>query len=197
MIKPEEILDLQDLIRIDRATKQVMMSSEAKFYPEAVVYNLQNKPDKIRIGKNSHIRGELVLFASSGEIEIKENVYVGSSSIIRSQERVVIGNNVLIAHNCTIIDTDSHEVNHLKRANDFIEMVTKGHSTTKGTIKTAPIVIEDYVWISYNVSILKGVTIGKGAIVAAGSVVTKDVLPFTLVAGNPARFIKDIENSIT
>ncbi|MCZ8192279.1 MAG: DapH/DapD/GlmU-related protein, partial [Microcystis sp. LE19-338.1B] len=57
-------------------------------------------------------------------------------------------------------------------------------------IQSAPVVIEDHVWIGFNVGILKGVTIGKGAIIGAGSVVTKDVEPFTVVAGNPAKIIK-------
>ncbi|AKE63582.1 2,3,4,5-tetrahydropyridine-2,6-dicarboxylate N-acetyltransferase [Microcystis aeruginosa NIES-2549] len=57
-------------------------------------------------------------------------------------------------------------------------------------IKSAPVVIEDHVWIGFNVAILKRVTIGKGAIIGAGSVVTQDVEPFTVVAGNPAKIIK-------
>ncbi len=57
-------------------------------------------------------------------------------------------------------------------------------------IKSAPVVIEDHVWIGFNLAILKGVTMGKGAIIGAGSVVTKDVEPFTVVAGNPAKIIK-------
>ncbi|CAO5002252.1 polysialic acid O-acetyltransferase [Microcystis aeruginosa NIES-2521] len=57
-------------------------------------------------------------------------------------------------------------------------------------IKSAPVVIEDHVWIGFNVAILKRVTIGKVAIIGAGSVVTQDVEPFTVVAGNPAKIIK-------
>lgn len=56
-----------------------------------------------------------------------------------------------------------------------------------------PICVKDNVWIAANVVILPGVIIGEGAVVGAGSVVTKDVAPFTLVAGNPAHFIKKIE----
>ncbi|MFN7691728.1 MAG: DapH/DapD/GlmU-related protein, partial [Bacteroidota bacterium] len=62
----------------------------------------------------------------------------------------------------------------------------------KGNIASKPIVIHDKVWISFNAIILKGVTIGEGAVVAAGSVVTKDVAPYTMVAGNPAKFIKNV-----
>jgi acetyltransferase-like isoleucine patch superfamily enzyme len=55
-----------------------------------------------------------------------------------------------------------------------------------------PVKINDRVWIGFNSIILKGVTIGEGGIVGAGSVVTKDVPPYTIVAGNPARVIREI-----
>ncbi|MGC8751800.1 DapH/DapD/GlmU-related protein, partial [Hydrotalea sp.] len=57
-------------------------------------------------------------------------------------------------------------------------------------VKSSPIKIADKAWIGFNVIILKGVTIGEGAIVGAGSVVTKDVPPYAVVAGNPAKIIK-------
>lgn len=58
--------------------------------------------------------------------------------------------------------------------------------------EAAPIVIEDDVWIGEYAAIMKGVTIGKGAIVAAHAVVTKDVPAYTVVAGNPAKVVKDL-----
>ncbi|MFL2077011.1 acyltransferase [Marinilactibacillus psychrotolerans] len=64
--------------------------------------------------------------------------------------------------------------------------------------ENAPIIINDYVWIGANTTILKGVTIAKGCIVGAGSVVTHDLArPNTLYAGNPAKFIKVLENRPT
>lgn len=72
-------------------------------------------------------------------------------------------------------------------------MLKNGHPNSPGNVRTAPITIKDYAWISYNVCILKGVTIGEGAIVGAGSVVTKDVPDWTVVAGNPAKIIRYIK----
>jgi acetyltransferase-like isoleucine patch superfamily enzyme len=74
-------------------------------------------------------------------------------------------------------------------------MTSIGHPKEITNVDSAPIIIEDHVWISFNSIILKGVTIGKGAIIAAGSVVTKDVAPFTLVAGNPAKLIKHLQEN--
>ncbi|MCB0478344.1 MAG: acyltransferase [Crocinitomicaceae bacterium] len=121
-----------------------------------------------------------------------KNCFVGEGSRIWSGEKVEIGDNILISHNVNIIDTNSHETDHILRAKSYVELLKGGYPKEKGVIETKPIVIEDYAWINFNAVILKGVTIGKGAIVAAGAVVTKDVPPFTLVAGNPAIEIKKI-----
>ncbi len=193
-------LDIDVLVRrIERESlykaKQVCIMGEGSvlYYPAKMI-NYASK-EKIRIGKNSHINGELMIWPYSKGIIVGDNSYVGINSFIRSEEYISIGDNVLIAHNVNIIDTDSHEIDCGKRARGFLNQINNGFLEQKGEVKTSPIIIEDYVWISYNVSILKGVTIGKGAIVAAGSVVTKDVEPFTLVAGNPAKFVKKLDSN--
>ncbi|MDE6786142.1 MAG: sugar O-acetyltransferase [Muribaculaceae bacterium] len=89
---------------------------------------------------------------------------------------ITIGNGVFIGPKCNLI-TINHDPNPDNR------------SATYGR----PIVIEDKVWIGINSTILPGVKIGYGAIVGAQSVVTHDVPPMTIVAGNPARVIKNIE----
>ncbi len=97
---------------------------------------------------------------------------VGDRTQIHCCEDVAIGDYVLISWDCNILE------------NNF-------HTTTDGGIKSAPIRIADRVWIGCRVIILAGVTIGEGSVVAAGSVVTRDVPPGTLVAGNPARVIRE------
>ncbi len=74
-------------------------------------------------------------------------------------------------------------------------MVLAGHWDNKGSIITSPVRINDDAWISFGVTILKGVSIGKGAIVGANTVVTKDVPDWTIVAGNPAKFVREIPKS--
>jgi len=193
-ILPVEVIeDSINRRRIQRYEAALTLGKNSKLYDESKVVNLREKRSCIIIGEGTHIRGELVIFAFDGQINIGSNTYIGEGTIIRSAERIDIGNNVLISHNCNIIDTDSHEMNYLERAEGFKTMITKGHSKERGNILCKPIVIEDYAWLSYNVSILKGVKIGKGAIVGAGSVVTKDVPAFTIVAGNPAKIIKKID----
>ena len=107
-------------------------------------------------------------------IKIGENFYMNSGCHLLGE--IYIGNDVLIGPKTVIWGRD-HGIakNKLVREQEY---------------KKEPIIIEDDVWIGANVTILKGVTIGKGAVVAAGSVVVKDVPPFAVVAGVPAKVIK-------
>jgi acetyltransferase-like isoleucine patch superfamily enzyme len=178
--------------KIIKCTEQVEIGENAFFYNESEVFNLQNNPNKIEIGINTHIRGELLVFKYGGEIRIGNNCYVGDGSRIWSGDSITIGDNVLISHNVNIVDTNSHEIDYIERSERYKDLLINGPWETKGIIKTSPIIIEDYAWISFGAIILKGVTIGRGAIIAAGAVVTKDVPDYTLVAGNPAKLIKKV-----
>lgn len=185
----KEKLVRESIINCERNS---VKDNSSRFYAEASVYNFQQKRESISIGSDTHIRGNLQVFAYGGSIRIGNFCYVGENSYIWSGDKIDIGNHVLISHQVNIIDSNSHELNAAERAEGYKHILTKGHPKEKGNILTAPIVIKDHVWISFGCIILKGVTIGEGAVVAAGSVVTKDVAPYTLVAGNPARFIKEL-----
>lgn len=73
--------------------------------------------------------------------------------------------------------------------NDGVKLITGSHDITSPTYEHVftPIVVEDYAWVATDAMVLKGVTIGRGAVVAAGAVVVKDVRPFSVVGGNPAK----------
>jgi acetyltransferase-like isoleucine patch superfamily enzyme len=152
------------------------------------VFNIQKNKKKINIKNYSFIRGELLILPFGGEINIGSYSFVGENSKIWSGESINIGNNVLIAHNVNIIDF-SHEPNSLDRADGFKNLISKGHPKEKGKIPTKKIIIEDDVIIYAGSNIIMGVTIGKGSIIAAGSLVCKDIPPYSLVMGNPAKLI--------
>lgn len=192
ILKPEQLKSIVSNYQIELCKKDVTIAPTSRFYTKSEVHNLRQDNSKIKIGERSHVKGELLLFAHAGKIEIGDDSYIGEGTRIWSAEHVKIGNNVLISHNCNIIDTDSHEIDPIKRALTFQNMIKHGHAKVNNDIVSKTIVIEDYAWLSFNVSILKGVRIGKGAIVAAGSVVTKDVPAFCLVGGNPAKIIKQL-----
>ncbi len=187
---------LRSFANNEYCSKQVT-NNGTLFLGNARVENMTKDKRNIIAGKGSRIRGELLVFKFGGHITIGDNSFIGDHSRIWSAEKVSIGSNVLISHNVNIMDTNTHESDPYERAASFADLVKNGHATEKGSVQTAPIIIEDYAWINFNAVILKGVTIGKGAVVAAGSVVTKDVPPFVLVAGNPATIIKKLEEKTT
>ena len=151
--------------------------------PESEVNNFSGDADHIRIGKNSHIRARLLTYGHSGEISIGDWCYIGIRTEIWSMASVAIGNRVLIAHNVNIHDGTAHSLHPLERHEHFRHIIEKGHplviSDLPG-VHSAPVVIEDDVWISFGATILRGVRIGRGSVIAAGSVVTQDVPPGVL-----------------
>ena len=156
------------------------------------------RPDKsaIQIGENSHIRAHLQTFGHGGKIIIGDYCYIGDSTRIWSADSIEIGHRVLIAHCVNIFDNNTHPVSPNKRHKNFIDIVNSGFPSDIGEIKLDenPVVICDDVWIGCNAIILPGVTIGVGGIVGAGSVVTKDVPPYTIVGGNPARILRELSD---
>jgi acetyltransferase-like isoleucine patch superfamily enzyme len=168
------------------------MGKGSKLYPESEIENMQ-EPQSITIGSNTHIRGTLYVYPYGNGIQIGSDCYIGERSRIVAGNKIHIGNSVLISHDVTIIDTDSHELNYIERDLSYKNMIKYGHPNNPGNVNTAPITIEDNVWISCKVCILKGVTIGKASIIGAGSIVTKDIPPFSLAVGNPAKVIKHLD----
>jgi acetyltransferase-like isoleucine patch superfamily enzyme len=163
---------------------------------------LGNADERVSIGKNSVLSCRIVLEREVGNVSIGDDTYIGSSTILCGKG-ISIGNNVLISWGCTICDHDSHSLNWLDRAEDVRQwregLLQNGlgcASKMKNwkVVQMDSITICDKVWLGMNVTILKGVTIGEGSVVAAGSIVTKDVAPWTLVAGNPARFIRNLSS---
>ena len=122
----------------------------------------------MKIGKNTTIRRNVIV-TRPNEIEIGDNVLIGNNCHFQGQGGITIGNNVNIS-SYSRIWTGSHDMN----CPDF-------------SASFEPVVIEDYAWVSVGVTILQGVTIGKGVVVMAGAIVTKNVEPYSIVGGIPAK----------
>jgi len=117
-------------------------------------------------------------------LKIGKNTTLGYGSVISVSKEVTIGDDCMIAPNCTIMDSDDHPVNPNKRL--------KREPITEDEVK--PVLIGNNVWIGSYCTILKGVKIGDNSIISAHSVITRDVLPNCIYAGNPARpTLRDID----
>lgn len=112
-------------------------------------------------------------------LEIGDNFGMTGGALVAA-ERITIGNNVAVGANSTISDTDFHPLDPEMRRQPL------------QAAQTAPIRIEDDVFIGMNCLILKGVTIGKSSVIGAGSVVTRSVPSRVIVAGNPAKVVRDL-----
>jgi acetyltransferase-like isoleucine patch superfamily enzyme len=149
---------------------------------------LHATPGGIRIGANTIVMHGAVLHVYNfrrmpqSRITIGRDSLIGEYTVIRGQGGVTIGDRVYTSPFTQII-----AVNHVfdDPARPFVEQ----------GITAEGIVVEDDVWLGANVVVTDGVRIGKGAIVAAGAVVTRDVPPHTVVAGVPARVIKEIDGT--
>lgn len=116
--------------------------------------------------------------------------HVGMSApCIWVKTKLTIGNHVNIGGNCTIMDTDVHQLDYLVRRGE--KKANPGDSST--IVQSAPVTIEDDVWIGANCQILKGVTIGARSVIGAGSVVTKSIPTDCIAAGNPCKVIRRID----
>jgi acetyltransferase-like isoleucine patch superfamily enzyme len=116
---------------------------------------------------------------SDAVLEIGEDCGFTGTTLVAA-DRITIGDRVLVGGNASIVDFDFHPLTPEERA----ENINAGAA--------APIVIEDDVFVGMDALVLKGVTIGEGAVVGAGSVVTQDVPRRTVVAGNPARVVREL-----
>lgn len=143
------------------------------------ILSRRDRVSTVRIDENAEVRVrgrfslyydcDIVVFPG-GSLSLGSG-YINSGLKLRCANRVEIGDGVPLATDLTLLDSDHHSVNG-------------------EPVQSAPIIIEDHVWIGTRVTILKGVTIGEGSIVAAGSLVTRDVPPHSLAMGVPAKVVK-------
>lgn len=161
-----------------------------------VLYNLGNLPrfDAVKrwrgrhysalmrsAGKGLNVDAGVKIF-NPGNVSVGDNCFFGAGTRLYAwNERITIGSDVMIAADVLMI-TRNHGHDRLD-----IPMTRQGYSN-------APIVIEDDVWIGFRAVVLAGVTVGRGSIVGSGAVVTRDVAPYSVVGGVPARVIKSRVN---
>ena len=189
-----DLMDLDEFLNILNRRESIAGGSEAYRYMTELSFeamkitaelnNSYHEPDEIRalfsklIGKpvdESFLMFPPFYTDCGKNITVGKNVFINSGCKFQDQGGIVIEDGVLIGHN-TVLATLNHDFDPDKRS----------------TLHPAPITIGKNVWIGSNSTILPGVTIGDGSIIAAGAVVTKDVPAGVIVAGVPAKVIKNI-----
>ena len=139
---------------------------------------------KYSIGQGFHAGRGVQLWAKS-TLKIGDNFYIGRYSQIECD--TIIGDNVIFANYVALIGKYDHNYHQIGTPIRLASSIAQKNYNWKGL--NSKIYIEDDVWLGYGVIVISGVTIGRGAIIAAGSIVTKNVLPYSIVAGNPAKSI--------
>ena len=145
---------------------------------EHVCFDIKSAEASIRLGARNQIaQGVRFETGYEGHVTLGDDCFVGAYTILNGFGGIDIGNNALIAGHCHIVSGD-HEYGDLSLPMNQQPITGKG------------IVIEDDVWLGAGAKILDGVRIGQGSIVSAGAVVNRDVAPYSIVGGIPAKLIK-------
>ncbi|MFC3768597.1 acyltransferase [Paenibacillus sp. GCM10012303] len=152
--------------------RNISIGRNFKLSPGKIRISQMNKNSRLIIGDYVQIYGQTGFFLDSPEavIEIGNETYINRRSEIACKKLVRIGARCAISWDVTIMDSDFHTINNFS--------------------DSLPVIIGNHVLIGCKSTILKGVTIGDGAIIAAGSLVTSDVPEKSMVAGVPAKVIK-------
>jgi acetyltransferase-like isoleucine patch superfamily enzyme len=168
----------------------------------ALGHFLARRSGKVIIGSNCHISPEAKINPRKGEIVIGDNCQVSPYAII--QGNVTLGNNCSVQPYTILVGygTDDNKTGHVDigdnvRIASHCMMVAGNHIFSNINIpiylqgvEAEPVCVEDDVWIGGRVNVMAGVKIGSHSVIAAGAVVTKDVKPYSIAAGIPAKVIR-------
>ena len=162
--------------------KVIITSSGGRIGNNVKIYEgvriVLGNPGSIDIGSNVRLlRNATIGTSGSGKIHIGNGVHIGEGTIIYSDLEISINDKAVIGPQNVIVDFDH---NYQDRNTPIIE---QGHNAKR-------VMIAEDVWISSHCSVIKGVLIGKGSVIGAGSVVNKEISPYSIACGVPAKVIK-------
>ncbi len=160
----------------------IVIGSHCKVDP--FCYLKSEKPNgRLVIGNHVVINRFSHISAKGSQVRIEDYSYIGYNNWIGGQGSITIGHNFISGMNLVMVSS-----NH-----DYYNVSIPYH---RGEEIEGDILVGDSVWIGANSVVLPGISIGSGAVVAAGSIVTKDVPPHVVVAGNPAEVVKQIDRKL-
>lgn len=156
----------------------------------------ENRPYVV-VGDRCDVNGFFVFERGAGQIRVGDGSSIGAGCLLVCTQPggITIGRNVMLSWDVVVMDSNAHSLDLSMRKNDADDWrigIVEGRIGAYKSwhdVSAAPVTIGDGVWIGFGSVIMKGVTIGDGAVVASHAVVTKDVPPYAVVGGNPARII--------
>jgi acetyltransferase-like isoleucine patch superfamily enzyme len=150
-------------------------------------------PVGVRIGRGTCIyAGTMFDVGPHGRVSIGQCALLNSAMFI-CDSAIEIGDYALISWNVLFMDSSRLATDPQERRSELRQLPLRHPRLIHPQVPAQPIRIEPNVWIGFNTCVLPGVTIGEGAIVGARSLVVEDVAPYSVVAGNPARFIRSLK----
>ena len=154
----------------------------------------QSRRDQaIEIGAASSIYlGVMFDLGENARVKIGNYVLMNGARVICDEE-ITIGDYSLISWNVVLMDTYRVSFSASERRKELELVPTRQPRLAEGEVPSRPVRIERNVWIGFDSCVLPGVTIGEGSVVGARSVVAEDVPPYSVVAGNPARVIRQLQ----
>jgi galactoside O-acetyltransferase len=183
---------------LKKARKYIVMGNSVLLNGFSLDVKFGSAHERVLIGDDSMLGCKIIFESSEGIVTIGDRVYIGGSTII-CRNNIDFGSDIFVAWGTYFYDHDSHSLDYRERQKDLIRQLEDYRANRDlimskdwNVVNTKPIKICSNVWIGMNCIILKGVTIGEGAVVGAGSVVTHDVPAWSVVAGNPAKTVKEI-----
>ncbi|WP_052323743.1 DapH/DapD/GlmU-related protein [Flavihumibacter sp. ZG627] len=156
---------------------------------DIIIYGPSDGTLNVVIGDDCLINGKFILYNNRSKISIGDRTYIGGTSLY-CYENINIGDDVMFSWDCTVIDTNAHSLLSKERELDVLQWKMGWKHKDWRNVKTKPVLIGNKSWIGFNSIIMKGVTLGEGCVVGAGSVVTESFSDYSIIGGNPAKFIK-------
>ena len=151
------------------------------------------QPQALEVGRGASLYlGVMFDLGQNARLKIGSYVLMNGARIICDSE-ITIGDHCLISWNVVLMDTYRLPLDTVERRAELQKVPTRSPRHASAPVPALPIHIGPNVWIGFDSCVLPGVTIGRGAVVGARSVVTSDVPPYSVVAGNPARIIRQLE----
>jgi len=195
-VPPNPALSFQE-----RYQPYVRAGIDTHFAQSASFFALPGASKRVRVwvGDETLLDCHFVFESDEGEIRIGSRCFINRGTHLIARSRITIGNDVMIAWSCYLYDHGAHSLSWRDRQADMRQQLVnfkQGLDTRLqkdwSKVSSAPITIQDKVWLGFETVVFQGVTIGEGAVVGARSVVTHDVEPWTVVVGSPARFVRAI-----